>query len=68
MVRGENVGRLGHEVHATEDDVLGLGPLLCEHRQPIRVAAGIGPLHDLVALVVVSEDERRDRPAQLVPR
>ena len=57
MVGGEDVGRLGHEVHAAEHDEVGLGPLLREHRQPVRVAAGVGPPHDLVALVVVAEDE-----------
>ena len=61
---GEDVGRLGHEVHAAEDDVLGLGPLLGEHRQPERVAPGVGPAHDLVALVVVAEDEERGRRAR----
>ena len=65
VVAGEDVGRLGHEVHAAEHDVLGLGALLGEDRQPERVAPGVGPAHDLVALVVVAEDEdagRRGRP------
>ena len=57
VVAGEDVGRLGHEVHAAEDDVVGLRALLGEHRQPERVAPGVGPAHDLVALVVVAEDE-----------
>jgi hypothetical protein len=30
VVVGEHVGRLGHEVHAAEDDVLGLRSLLRE--------------------------------------
>ena len=54
---GEHVGRLGHEVDAAEDDVVGLWTLLGEHRQAERVAPGVGPAHDLVALVVVAEDE-----------
>ena len=58
---GEDVGRLGHEVHAAEDDVVGLGVLLGEHGQAERVAPGVGPAHDLVALVVVAEDEERGR-------
>ena len=33
VVAGEDVGRLGHEVHAAEDDVVGLGPLLGQHRE-----------------------------------
>ena len=58
VVAGQDVGRLGHEVHAAEHDVLGLGALLGQHRQPERVAPGVGPAHDLVALVVVAEDEQ----------
>ncbi len=57
VVGGQHVGRLGHEVHAAEDDELGLGPFLGEHGQPVGVAAGVGPLHHLVSLVVVAEDE-----------
>ena len=55
--RGQDVGRLGHEVHAAKDDVVGFGVLLGEHRQPVRVAAGVGELDDVVTLVVVAEDE-----------
>ena len=57
VVAGEHVGRLGHEVDAAEHDVVGLGALLGEHGEPEGVATGIGPAHDLVALVVVAEDE-----------
>ena len=53
----EDVGGLGHEVHAAEDDVVGLRTLLGEHRQAVAVATGVGPADDLVALVVMSEDE-----------
>jgi hypothetical protein len=59
VVAGEDVGGLGHEVHAAEDDELRLGPLLGEHRQPEGVATGVRPAHDLVPLVVVAEDEAR---------
>jgi hypothetical protein len=58
VVAGEDVGRLGHEVHAAEHDVVRLGPLLRQHRQPVGVAAGIGPPDDLVPLIVVAEDEQ----------
>ena len=54
---GEHVGRLGHEVHAAEDDVGGLVVVRREPGQLEGVAAGIGPLDDLVALVVVAEDQ-----------
>jgi hypothetical protein len=57
VVGGEHVGRLGHEVHAAEHDVVGLGVLLGQDREAVRVAPGVGPAHDLVTLVVVPEDE-----------
>jgi hypothetical protein len=58
VVAGEDVGRLGHEVDAAEHDEIGLWALLGQHRQPVRIAPGIGPAHDLVALVVVAKDEQ----------
>ena len=58
MVAGEHVGRLGHEVHAAEDDVGGRVVVRREPGQFERVTAGIGPLDDLVPLVVVAEDEQ----------
>ena len=56
-VAGEDVGRLGHEVHAAEDDVLRVRPggrLLGELE---GVAGDVGELDHLVALVVVAEHE-----------
>ena len=56
VVGGQDVGALGHEVHAAEDDELRLGVrggLLGELE---RVAGDVGELDDLVALVVVAED------------
>ena len=58
VVAGEDVGRLGHEVNAAEDHELGLGPGRGLLGQAEGVAAGIRELDDLVALVVVAEDER----------
>ena len=57
VVAGEDVGRLGHEVHAAEHDVGGLVVVGGEAGELERVAAGVGPLDDLVALVVVAEDQ-----------
>ncbi|MDZ7734136.1 MAG: hypothetical protein U5R31_14665 [Acidimicrobiia bacterium] len=57
VVACEEVGRLGHEVDAAEDDVVGLGVFLGLYRQPERVAPGVAPLHDVVALVVVTQQE-----------
>ena len=57
MVGGQDVGGLGHEVDAAEDDVVRLRAFLGEDRQPERVAAGVGPTHHLVALVVVAQHE-----------
>ena len=43
VVGGEDVGRLGHEVHAAEHDVVGLGPLLGQHRQAVASRPGRRP-------------------------
>jgi hypothetical protein len=47
----EHVGGLGHEVHAAEDDRLGIRPGLRGVGELERVAREVGVLHDLVALV-----------------
>ena len=54
--RGEDVGGLGHEVHAAEDDGLGVGPGEGGVGQLEGVAHEVGVLDDLVALVEVAED------------
>ena len=54
---GQDVGRLGHEVHAAEDDELRLGPAGRVAGELERVAGDVGELDDLVALVVVAEHE-----------
>ena len=61
--RGEDVGRLGHEVHAAEHDELRLraGRRLAGELE--RVTGDVGELDDLVALVVVAEHERPGRRA-----
>ncbi len=56
-VAGEDVRGLGHEVHAAEDDVLGLGAGGRVARELEGVAGDVGELDHLVALVVVAEDE-----------
>ena len=74
---GEHVGRLGHEVDAAEHDVGGLVVVRREAGQLEGVTAGIRPLDDFVALVVVPEDQepvaqlglgRRDPTVELVRR
>ena len=55
---GEDVGRFGHEVHAAKDDEVGLRAVCRDARQAERVAAHIGPGHDLVTLVVVAQNEQ----------
>jgi hypothetical protein len=52
----QEVGGLGHEVHATEDDGLRLGAGLGGVRQLEGVADVVRVLDDLVALVEVPED------------
>ena len=54
---GEDVGALGHEVHAAEHDELRVGPGRRLAGQLERVAGHVGELDDLVALVVVAEHE-----------
>jgi hypothetical protein len=57
LLRAQDRGRLGHEVHAAEGDRLGVGgrgPL----REAERVADVVGHLLDLGQLVVVGEDDR----------
>ena len=49
--------RLGHEVHAAEDDELRVGPGGRLLRELEAVAGDVGELDDLVALVVVAEHE-----------
>jgi hypothetical protein len=51
---GHDVGHFGHEMHAAEDDVLGVG-LRGEARQLERVAGQVGVLIDVGALVVVAK-------------
>ena len=57
-VRRQDVGALGHEVHAAEDDVLGLGTGGSLAGELERVAQHVGELDDLVALVVVTQHEQ----------
>ena len=59
LVGREDVGRLGHEVHAAEDDVRRVRPGRSLLRQLEAVAGDVGELDDLVALVVVTEHEHR---------
>ena len=56
-VVGEDVGRLGHEVHTAEDDVRRVRPRGCLLGQLEGVTGDVGELDHLVALVVVAEDE-----------
>ena len=54
---GEQVGGLGHEVHAAEHDGLGIGAGHGGVRELERVAREVGVLDDLVALVEVAEHD-----------
>ena len=58
MGAGEHVGRLGHEMDAAEDHELGVAGRRGQAGQAERVAAGVGPAHHLVPLVVVAEDHQ----------
>ena len=64
MRPGQDVGDLGHEVHAAEHDVFRLG-LRSQPRQAERIAGEVGVLVDVGPLVVVAQDGRAG--AQLGP-
>src|SRR5581483_4273358 len=63
-VRAEHRGRFGHEMHTAEDDdrLVGSG---CLPRQRQRIAREIRQVLDLGNLVIVSQDDRFARSAQL---
>ena len=58
MVGAQHVGALGHEVHAAEDDELGVGMPADFAGELVGVADVVGELDHLVALVVVAEDHQ----------
>ena len=55
--RGQDVRGLGHEVHAAEDDGLGVGPGQRRVGELEGVAHEVRVLDDLVALVEVAQDD-----------
>ena len=55
--RGEDVGALGHEVHAAEDDELRVAMVRDLPRELPGVAGIVGEPDHLVALIVVAEDD-----------
>ena len=58
MRAAEHVGALGHEVHAAEDDELGVGMLADLAGELVGVADVVGELDHFVALIVVTEDHQ----------
>ena len=58
IAAGENIGALGHEVDAAEEDVFSVGAGGRLLGQLERVAAEIGELDDFIALVVMTEDDQ----------
>ena len=57
MRRAQHVGAFRHEVHAAEDDELGVGMLRYLARELERIAGVVGELDHLVALIVMAEDD-----------
>ncbi len=55
--RGQDVGRLGHEVHAAEDDVVGVGTRGGIPSEFEGIARHIGEGDHLIALIVVTQHE-----------
>ena len=62
--RAQNTGRLGHEVNAAKDYVIGVGKSGSLLGQEERIALKVGVLDDFFPLVMVSQD--RHRLAQLL--
>ncbi len=68
LLRAQELGGLGHEVHAAEHDDLGVG-LGRLARQGQRVAGQVGhAVEDLRGLVVVPEDHRPALPLEALDR
>ena len=59
MIGAQHVGALRHEVHAAEDDELGVGMPADLLRELVGVAGVVGELDHFVALVVMAEDDQR---------
>ena len=69
LMRGaQHVGALRHEVHAAEDDELGVGMLADLPRELVRVAGVVGELDHLVALIVMAEDDEASAERRPWPR
>ena len=64
MLAAKNVRALGHKVHAAEEDVLA-GRVRSLLRELVGIAAEIGEADDLIALVVVPQND--DLAAQSRP-
>jgi hypothetical protein len=58
VVRRENVSAFRHKMYAAEDNVLRLGMLVCVFGKLETIAAIIGVLDNLVALVMVAENDK----------
>ena len=56
--RAHDIGAFGHEMNAAEDDELGLAATGRRARELQRIAGEVGELDDLVALVVMPEDDQ----------
>ncbi len=54
----EDVGAFGHEVNAAEDNIIGFWVRGSKLRQLERVAASIGIFDDLVALIVMAQNQQ----------
>ena len=65
--RGQDVGRLGHEVHAAEHDELSIRARCRFAGQLEGVAGDIGELDHLVALVVMAKHEEPIAQCRLRP-
>jgi hypothetical protein len=58
MWPAQDIRALGHKMHATEDDIVRFGARGGVLRQLERIAAIIGVFDNLIALIVVSQDNQ----------
>ncbi len=56
MIAAQHVRAFRHEVHAAEDDELGVGMLADLTGELVGIAGVVGELDHFVALIVMSED------------
>ena len=52
----QDVGSLGHKMHAAKDDIRPLRPLGCQFREQERIPTKIRMLNDFISLIIMAKD------------